>query len=337
MSTKRRPVAGAGAAATAVLALAAIFPAGARPASGQAVERWKAVEVAQPTNSADAAVLARPIALVIDKDRLYIADAVDCAVKIFSTGGRFIGSFGRKGKGPGELTFPSGVCVAGNAIAVADKLNFRIEVFDREGRAAGGFKLAFAPDRIFALGADRLLVTGNPTGRQKGERLLHVFDMTGRAIWEGLEARTSSDPVYDAFRNMILVCPGETGDFFVVYRSDERAVAHFSASGALLETIVVDERLPFKPLDMPSGRGAMRLFGFCWAAAADDGLLYLSAPETVGGKDLGPGRTLSVIDRQGRLRAEVGLACAVHRFLVADGRVFAIDDESALRIFEVVR
>jgi len=323
--------------AAAAFALAVVLPAGAGEAAGQAVERWKAVEVALPANNADEAVLGRPIAFVIDKDRLYIADAVDCAVKVFSTDGRFVRSFGRKGKGPGELTFPSGVCVAGNAIAVADKLNFRIEVFDREGRASGGFKLAFAPDRIFALGADRLLVTGNPTGRQKGERLLHIFDMTGRVIWEGLEARASSDPVFDAFRNMILVCPGEKDDFFVVYRSGERAIAHFTVSGALLEAIVVDERLPFKPLDMPSGKGTMRLLGFCWAAAADDGLLYLSVPETVGGRDLGPGRTLSVIDGQGRLRAEVGLACAVHRFLVADGRVFAIDDEGALRIFEVVR
>jgi hypothetical protein len=57
----------------------------------------------------------------------------------------------------------------------------------------------------------------------------------------------------------------------------------------------------------------------------------------VGGLDLGPGRTLSVIDGRGRLQAVVDLACTVHRFVVAGSRVFAIDDEGELRIFEIVR
>jgi hypothetical protein len=55
------------------------------------------------------------------------------------------------------------------------------------------------------------------------------------------------------------------------------------------------------------------------------------------GKDLGPGRTLSVVDGEGGLRAVIELPCPVHRFLVADGRLFAIDDEGRLRIFEVGR
>jgi hypothetical protein len=318
-----------------VLAFAAI--PGGRPFLNSDVAHWKAVEVAVPANEADEAVLARPLALAAGADRLYIADAVDCAVKVFSKDGRFLGSFGRKGAGPGELAFPSGVAVAGDAIVVADKLNFRIQTFDREGRTRRAFKLPFAPDRVFALGAERLLVTANPTGRRAGERLLHIYDGAGRAIWEGLETETSSDPVFDAFRNMILVCPAEAGDFHVLFRCGERAIRHFSASGALLGKVVVDERHASKTVAMPSGRGTMRLAGFCWAAAWDGGLFYLLAPEAMAGRDLGPGRTLSVIDGEGRLRAVVELPCPVHRFLAADGRLFAIDDEGGLRIFEVGR
>ena len=77
--------------------------------------------------------------------------------------------------------------------------------------------------------------------------------------------------------------------------------------------------------------------GFCWAAARDRGLFYLAAPEPVDGKDLGPGRRLSVIDKDGRLQAVVELPCPVHRFVVEEDRVFAIDDEGGLRIFEIVR
>jgi hypothetical protein len=330
-TTKRMP------AAAAILALAVVVMAGAVEAKGQAAGRRKAIEVAAPANEADEAVLGRPVALALDAGRLYIVDALDCAVKVFSKEGRFLASFGRKGRGPGELSFPSGVSVAGENIVVADKLNFRIQVFDRQGKARSGFKVPFAPDKVLALDAERLLITANPTGRRKGEKLLHVYDPSGLVVWEGLEARTSSDPVFDTFRNMILVCPGEAGDFHVVFRSGERTIHHFSRSGALLGKTVVDERHAFKILDIPSGRGVMRLVGFCWAAARDRGLFYLSGPEALAGRDLGPGREVSVIDGQGRLQATVELPCAVHRFLVEKGRMFAIDDEGGLRIFEVNR
>jgi hypothetical protein len=324
-------------AAAAVFAVAAVIAAGAGAATGEVIDRRKATEVTVPANESDEAVLGRPVALSLAADRLYIADALDCAVKVFSKDGRFLGSFGRKGQGPGELSFPSGVTVAGAEIIVADKLNFRIQVFDGQGRTRGSFKVPFAPDRVFALGAQKLLATGNPTGRRKAERLLHMYDAAGRLLWEGLEARTSSDPILDAFRNMILVCPGEAGDFYVIFKSGERTILRFSGSGALTGEIAIDERHAFRTLEMPSRGGIVRLAGLCWAAARDRGLFYLSAPEAVAGRDLGPGRTVSVIDGQGRLRAVVELPCAVHRFLVADGRMFAIDDEGGLRIFEVGR
>jgi hypothetical protein len=326
----------------AAIVLSGAFLMGAVPERGlplvdPPVPHLKAVEIALPSNPEDAAVLGRPVAMAFGPDRLYIADALDCAVKVFSGEGRFLRSFGRKGDGPGELDFPSGVAAAGDRIVVADKLNFRIQIFDGEGRPRGGFKLPFAPDRVFALGSDRLLITANPTGRKKGEKLLHILDLAGLSIWQGLDARTSSDPVFDAFRNMVLVCRGEAGDFYVVFRSGERTISHFSGLGVLLGTVAVDGRHAFRTVELTSGPRTVRLAGFCWSAARDRGRFYLSAPEVLSGRDLGPGRTLSVVDARGRLQAAVELPCPIHRFLVAGGRLFAVDDESALRIFEVGR
>lgn len=303
----------------------------------QEVPRRKALEIAVPSNPEDAAVLGRPLALAVWAGRLYIADALDCAVKVFSRDGRFLTSFGRKGAGPGELSFPSGICVAGETIAVADKLNLRVQLFDREGRVLGGFKLPFPPDRLLALGPDRLLVTSNPTGRKQGERMLHIFDLSGRLVWDGLEARISADPVFDAFRNMIIVCSGDAGDFHVVFRSGQREISHFSGSGARLGGAVVDGRQAFRTAEIAAPGGDLKLDGFCWAAARDRGLFYLSAPEALAGRDLGPGRTVSVVDGQGRLLAVVDLPCPVHRFVVSEERLFAIDDEGDLRVFEVGR
>ncbi len=306
--------------------------------AAQPLPHWNARETAVPPSPSDDAVLGRPLALALDGERLYIADALDCAVKVFSTEGRFLRSIGRKGQGPGELSFPSGVCVSGGLIAVADKLNFRVQLFDREGKAAGGFKLPFAPDRILALNGRRFLVTSNPTAKRAGEKLLHIYDREGGIIWEGLEPRTSLDPVKDAFRNMILVCAGSEGDLYVIFRSGERTVRRYSSAGNLVEAIDVDPAYAFRNVETPdAGHGRLKLAGFCWAADFDAGFFYLSPPEVLDGKDLGPGRTICVVDPRGILRSVVGLPCAVHRFLVAGDRIFAIDDEGSLRIFEVDR
>jgi len=314
----------------------AVFVA-ARAVDRPGIGKWKAVEVVLPANDADEACLGRPIALALDADHLYIADAQDCAVKIFSKGGAFLRSVGRKGRGPGELSFPSGVSVAGGRLFVADKFNCRVQTFDRAGEPCGGFPVPFAPDKAWALTGETLLVTSSPTGRMAAEKMLHIYDAGGRLRWEGLEARASSDPVFDAFCNMILVCPGEGGDFFVVFRSGERSILHYAASGALVGKILVDERHAFQPMDLPFKGPKKRLLGFCWAAAWDRGFFYISAPAPVEGKDLGPGRLLSVVDRAGRLTASIELPCPVHRFVVEGARVYAIDDDGGLRIFEVVR
>lgn len=330
---------GRGVVAAAVAVALAIVAAAAGRAAGQEPERWRAVEVPRPPAIEDAAVLARPAALAGDGERIYVADAVDCAVKVFSRDGRFLRAVGRKGAGPGELAMPSGVAVAaGGAIAVADKLNFRIQWFGADGAPRGGFKVPAAPDRVLTLGADGLLVTFNATGRGPEERLCRAYDRGGRELWTGLEPVRSGDPVLDAFRNMIVVCPGEDGDVFVVRRSGERTIRRFSAAGRELDPIVADERLAFRRLELPGPRGVIRLDGFCWAADRDGGFFYLAAPGVLdGGRDLGPGRMVSVLDGRGRLRAVIELACPVHRFIVRGRRMFAIDGEEELRVFEVVR
>ncbi|HSA96666.1 MAG TPA: 6-bladed beta-propeller [Acidobacteriota bacterium] len=308
------------------------------PGAEEAVPRLDAVEFARPGNEADEAVLGRPLALALDGDSLFVADAQDSAVKVFSRDGRFVRAFGGKGQGPGELAFPSGVAVAGDGIVVADKFNSRIQTFDRSGRPRSAFPTRFLPDRVYALTPDALLVTSNPTGRRKGEPLLHVFDASGLLRWEGLEARSTGDPAYDAFLNMILIAPAGGGEFYVIHRSGERTVLRFAATGALLGRITVDGRHLSRPLELPVKRGKKRLMGFCWAAASDRGLLYLAAPAPIdGGKDLGPGREISAIDNSGKLQAVITLGRAVHRFIVDGNRVYGIDEDGELRLFEVAR
>lgn len=327
-----------GPAAAAVLAALWGLSAAATAGGGaQEVPRLTVREIAVPPEASDEAVLGRPAALALEGDRVYVADAQDCAVKVFDRDGRFLRSFGRKGRGPGELSFPSGVDAAGGLVYVADKLNRRVQVFDGEGAARGGFPVEAAPDKVYVLEPDVLLVTFNPAGRLPDEPRLRIYGAGGEVRWRGLPADVSADPVYDSFRNMVLVCPGESGDFVVVRRSGERRLIRFDGRGVQVGDTAVDERHAFVPMDMPFKGPAKRLLGFCWAAAADRGLLYLAAPEPVDGRDLGPGRRLSVVDGAGRLRATIDLPRPVHRFAVRGGRIFAVDDDGTLCLFEVAR
>ncbi len=303
------------------------------------VRSLKAVETAVRTapDQPDEAVLARPLALTCDGGKIFIADAQDCAIKIFTKDGGFVGAIGRKGSGPGEFSFPSGVCVSGGRILVADKFNFRIQILDMEGRpvGGGGFRTGFAPDKIHAIGEGEVLVTSNPSARPVRESMLHLFDLAGTILWEGLESQTFGDPVYDSFRNMFLVCPDGPDGFFVVFRSEERTVLRFGPGGQALGRIPVDDRYVFKPVSLPFKGPRKSLLGFCWAADFDEGRLYLLEPEAIEGRDLGPGRRLSVLGRDGRLEAVIDLPRRVHRFTVDGRRIYALDEEGELIVLEV--
>jgi hypothetical protein len=321
-----------------VLALAA----GARPpAAGQTpgppLRRWAAQNVALEAARSDAACLILPVDLTYDAGTIYVVDAQDCAVKLFSKQGKFMKTVGRKGCGPGEFLFPSGVSAVGGCIHVADKLNRRIQVLDASGRQLRSFGVPFAPDKVFALGKNRVLVTHNPSGRSGSEKMLHAFDERGYLLWERLDSRASGDPLADAFANMILVNPGARGDFFVVFKSRERSISHFGNGGELLGRIETDARHLVKDL-LLTGAGRSRVIpGFCWASAFDGDRLFLLAPHSTDGQDLGPGIEISVIDRAGRLESLIRLPFPVTRMAVEGDRIYAIDADGEFRILRIVR
>jgi hypothetical protein len=292
-------------------------------------------EVVRGPGNAEDAFLSRPAALAFDKNRLYIADAEECAVKVFTKEGRFVASHGRKGQGPGEFSFPSGVSVRGGRIYVADKFNFRIQTLDLEGAPLGGFRVPFAPDKVFALEDDVLLVTHNPLNRSGTEKMLHAFDGNGRLLWQGLESRISGDPVYDAFRNMTAVCPGPDGDFFLIFKCDEREVLHFDPAGRRIGAIPLDERYEDKALSLPLKSGRRTIRGVGWSWAVSSGRFFLLAPAYTPENDLGPGREVFVFDRTGLLDGLVRLPAETAAIAVDGDLIYAIDIDRELRVLRM--
>ena len=308
----------------------------AAPADGS-VKRFVAEDATPGGGKPDAACLVLAVAMAFDADHVDVVDAEDCAVKVFAKNGTFVRAIGRKGRGPGEFSFPSGVSVFGGRLTVADKLNHRLQVLDAAGRHVRSFALPFAPDRVLVLAADRRLVTRNASGRNGPEKMLYLFGGGGELLREELTARSTGDPVVDAFRNMFIVIPGAGGDFFVVWKSQDRSILHYGRDGALVERIPVDGRYAFRPFSLAVRGTRKALEAFCWECAADRGRFYLLPPEDTDDGDLGPGHELFVLDGAGRLEARIELPCRVVRLAVDGDRIYAVDRDSELRIFRIRR
>jgi hypothetical protein len=321
-----------------LLALAAgISPAAALASKDSAVKRYSAQELTVGGGSPDAACLVMAVSLTFDADHIYIADAQDCAVKVFTKKGRFKAAVGRKGQGPGEFWFPSGVSVVGGRLFVADKLNHRIQILDTSGRYLRSFGLPFAPDRVFVLSAGRVLVSRNASGRPGPEKLIHLFDESGAPLGEELEARRSGDSVFDAFLNMFVVNTGPEGDFFVIFKSQERSILHYGRAGQLVEKIPVDARYASKALSLPGKRARKMVEALCWDCARDRGRFHLLAPEYTDEKDLGPGDKVHVLGGDGRLEARIDLPFRVSKLAVDGDRIYAVDAAGDLRILRIIR
>ncbi len=83
-------------------------------------------------------LLQRPcgVAVDVERDRIYVADAGAHQVVVLSGEGSEIGRIGRRGPGPGEFNFPTYVTLSPDGtLFVSDSLNFRVQVLD----AGGGF------------------------------------------------------------------------------------------------------------------------------------------------------------------------------------------------------
>lgn len=84
--------------------------------------------------------LLHPTAIALDstETRLYVSDSDNHRIQVWSYPGlQSIASFGCQGNGPGQFSYPYGLCVAGERVFVADCKNHRVQVFDLHGNALG--------------------------------------------------------------------------------------------------------------------------------------------------------------------------------------------------------
>lgn len=82
--------------------------------------------------------LVRPTGIQIFGDKVYVTDAGNHTVVVFTTDGKYITEFGHRGSETGEFNFPVQLA-ARESLYVIDALNYRIQKFDLAGRFGSTF------------------------------------------------------------------------------------------------------------------------------------------------------------------------------------------------------
>jgi hypothetical protein len=108
--------------------------------------------------SADTYLLVTPMILGVDPvGTVLIGDARAGAVHRFDPSGTHLGSFGRRGKGPGEFGGITTLVFPGDTLAVLDSSNRRISCFNRSGAYLGQYLL---PPELAGTNQELMLLPG---------------------------------------------------------------------------------------------------------------------------------------------------------------------------------
>ncbi|MDW3229983.1 MAG: 6-bladed beta-propeller [Acidobacteriota bacterium] len=134
------------------------------------------------------------IAVDPSQSRIYLADSGNNRIVIFDFQGKFLGTIGKPGQGPGEFAKPTGIFVGqDSSLIVADFDNRRIQIFDPKGtlirvintRETKVANVVSADDKFFTIpsfGYSGYSLTMQ--SEEKSQPLVTVLDAEGNKIQE---------------------------------------------------------------------------------------------------------------------------------------------------------
>ena len=166
--------------------------------------------------------LTSPVGLALGPDgkKLYVVDAARHEVKIFSTDGDLLGSFGGRGDMQGEFYHPLGIAIGGgDTLYVVDSFHFAVQAFDLEGKflfsfgaTAKGMGSLARPRSIAIDGDGHLYVTDALKNN------VQIFDPSGQLMLQfGMKGLQPGQ-----FRLPAGICITEDNRIFVVDSINQR-------------------------------------------------------------------------------------------------------------------
>jgi DNA-binding beta-propeller fold protein YncE len=131
----------------------------------------------------------RPADVAVGPDgEIYVADGYgNSRIAQFSKDGKFVKSWGKKGKGQSQFRIPHVVFLdSDKRVLVGDRENLRVQIFDREGKFLEQWKDTGAPYGMY-LHKDRVYLADGRTGT------IRVLDKQGKLLTRWETKDTSKD------------------------------------------------------------------------------------------------------------------------------------------------
>jgi sugar lactone lactonase YvrE len=111
----------------------------------------------------------------------------------FTSSGRFVKEWGRKGTNPGELSEPHTIAMDSRGrLFVGDRENNRIQIFDQDGKVLGSWMQFGRPSGIYITRDDTMYVADSESGPDTGAREI-------RGIRKGIRIGSARDGSVTAF------------------------------------------------------------------------------------------------------------------------------------------
>ena len=109
--------------------------------------------------------------------RIFLMDQDNYKVVIWDKNGKFIKTFGKRGKGPGEIGEPWSIAVDGSELLLWD-YNQRVSVFDLDGNFKRTFRSKVRSPKVFMpIGEGRLLSTRQIHTRERPGVQFQIFEV----------------------------------------------------------------------------------------------------------------------------------------------------------------
>lgn len=195
-----------------------------------------------------------PSDIAFDKEgNMYVLDGGDCVIKKFDVNKKFLYSFGRKGKGPGEMTFPNNLAVdsKGNIYAF-DFGNFRINIYSPEGKSTGTIATKYSNYDFTILNDGRFIIR-NPyldggSGLKEGNvPLFQITNQKGDKLKEFGQGVYFTNKIYKLGGNRLNFCVDENQNTYAAFLFQNR-IDKYDKNGNAVFKIKrkppVDRRLP---------------------------------------------------------------------------------------------
>ena len=185
----------------------------------------------------------------VDADQhVFILDGENNVVRIYSTEGDYIGSFGREGDGPGEFWDPSSINLfESDSLAVIIGRDERITIYRRSDSLEYVFGHSFIqPDDVYSVAGcamnGHIYVFGYSPIK---DGVIHKYDLAGRFITAFGDKYVDPDPWVAASlsRRGLLAC-SDTHDAVAWIRQNVPVVYVYNGNGDLLERYKLQNFVP---------------------------------------------------------------------------------------------